>query len=425
LSGIFGRSQFRRGKLRPAQNGAGWIVSSLGNAIVAARPSRKCCALPIADLCGDPLVCGRTLGGRKDQVSGTFMPQKVRIALDAMGGDTGASVIIPGAEISLSRHPDTEFLLFGDHALIDAQLAKHPAVKAASRVIHTDVAVSMHDKPSQALRRGRKTSSMWLAIDAVKKGEADVAVSAGNTGALMAMARFCLRMLPGIDRPALAAVWPTMRGDSVVLDLGATIGGDAHHLMALAVMGSAMASALFDLERPTVGLLNIGVEEMKGGEEIRAAAELLRSADLPQLEFIGFVEGDGIGKGAADVIVTEGFSGNIALKAAEGTARQLSEYLRSAMARTWRSRIGYLFAKGAFKALRDKMDPNKSNGAVFLGLNGIVVKSHGGTNADGFAYAIDVGYDMVRYDLVTHINQMLHRDGSAMIPASTAQEAVS
>jgi glycerol-3-phosphate acyltransferase PlsX len=351
------------------------------------------------------------------------MPQKVRIALDAMGGDFGASVVVPGAAISLGRHPETEFLLFGDRALIDPQLASHPALKAVSRVIHTDVAVSMHDKPSQALRRGRKTSSMWLAIDAVKKGEADVAVSAGNTGALMAMARFGLRMLPGIDRPGLAAVWPTMRGDSVVLDLGATIGGDAHHLKALAVMGSAMASALFDLKRPTVGLLNIGVEEMKGGEEIRAAAELLREANLPQLEFIGFVEGDGIGKGAADVIVTEGFSGNIALKAAEGTARQFAEYLRSAMNRSWRSKIGYLFAKDAFRALRDKVDPNKSNGAVFLGLNGIVVKSHGGTNAEGFAYAVDVGYEMVRYDLLTKINQMLNRDSGVLAP--TAQEAVS
>jgi glycerol-3-phosphate acyltransferase PlsX len=361
----------------------------------------------------------------RDQISGTFMPQKVRIALDAMGGDVGASVVIPGAAISLIRHPDTEFLLFGDCALIEPQLAKNPAMQAASRVIHTGVAVSMHDKPSQALRRGRKTSSMWLAIEAVKKGEADVAVSAGNTGALMAMARFCLRMLPGIDRPALAGVWPTIRSDSVVLDLGATIGGDAHHLMALSVMGSAMASALFDLERPTVGLLNIGVEEMKGGEEIRAAAELLRSADLPQLEFIGFVEGDGIGKGAADVIVTEGFSGNIALKAAEGTARQISEYLRSAMARTWRSKIGYLFARQAFKSLRDKMDPSKSNGAVFLGLNGIVVKSHGGTDAEGFAYAVDVGYEMVRYDLLAKINQMLNRGGRALSPAPAAQEAVS
>jgi glycerol-3-phosphate acyltransferase PlsX len=351
------------------------------------------------------------------------MPQKVRIALDAMGGDVGASVVIPGAAVSLSRHPDTEFLLFGDRALIDAQLALYPAMKAASRVVHTDVTVSMDDKPSQALRRGRKTSSMWLAIDAVKKGEAYVAVSAGNTGALMAMGRFCLRMLRGIDRPAIAAVWPTTRGDSVILDVGATIGGDAHHLMTLAVMGGAMASVLFDLERPTVGLLNIGTEEMKGREEIRDAAELLRKLDLPQLDFIGFVEGDGIGKGVADVIVTEGFGGNISIKVAEGTARQLAEFLRGAMSRTWRSKIGYLFARGAFKALRDKMDPNKSNGGVFLGLNGIVVKSHGSASAEGFAYAVDVGYEMVHFDLLTKINQMLNREGSALAP--TAQEAVS
>jgi glycerol-3-phosphate acyltransferase PlsX len=348
------------------------------------------------------------------------MPQKVRIALDAMGGDFGASVVVPGAALSLKRHPDSEFLLFGDSALIQPELAKHPTLREVSRVIHTDVAVSMEDKPSQALRRGRKVSSMWLAIEAVKKGEADVAVSAGNTGALMAMARFCLRMQPGIDRPAIAALWPTIRGDSIVLDLGATIGGDAQHLKALAVMGAATASVLFDLERPTVGLLNIGTEEVKGGEEIRAAAELLRAMPAPPFDFIGFVEGDGIGKGAADVIVTEGFSGNIALKTAEGTARQIGQYLRSAMSSTLMSRIGYLFARGAFKALRDKMDPNKSNGAFFLGLNGIVVKSHGGTNADGFAYAVDVGYEMVRYDLLTKINQTLNRDGGGLAQAPAA-----
>ncbi|MGO3934358.1 phosphate acyltransferase PlsX [Rhodopseudomonas pseudopalustris] len=353
------------------------------------------------------------------------MSQKVRIALDAMGGDFGASVVVPGAAISLTRHPDTEFLLYGDSALINKELQAHPALKAVSEVIHTDVAVSMHDKPSQALRRGRKTSSMWQSIEAVKTGKADVVVSAGNTGALMAMARFCLRTLPGVDRPAIAAVWPTLRGDSVVLDLGASIGGDAEHLRTLAVMGSAMARVLFDLERPTVGLLNIGVEEIKGGEEIRAAADLLRAMDSPQFDFIGFVEGDGIGKGAADVIVSEGFAGNIALKAAEGTARQISEYLRSAMSRTWRSKLGYLFARQAFRSLKDKMDPNKSNGGVFLGLNGVVVKSHGGTSADGFAYAVDVGYDMVRYDLLTKINQTLHRDPAALGVLPTAQEAVS
>ena len=353
------------------------------------------------------------------------MPHKVRIALDAMGGDIGASVVIPGAAISLTRHPDSEFLLFGDRALIDAQLAKYPALKAASRVIHTDVAVSMHDKPSQALRRGRKTSSMWLAIDSVKRGEADVAVSAGNTGALMAMARFCLRTLQGIDRPAIAAVWPTMRGDSVVLDLGATIGGDAHHLMALAVMGSAMASVLFNLERPTVGLLNIGAEEIKGHEEIREAAEQLRAMNLPQLEYVGFVEGDGIGKGTADVIVSEGFSGNIALKATEGAARQISDFLRAEISKSWMARIGYLFARGAFKALRDKLDPSKSNGGVLLGLNGVVVKSHGGTDAEGFAYAVDVGYETVRNDLLAKINRILNRDGRALGSAPAAQEAVS
>jgi glycerol-3-phosphate acyltransferase PlsX len=353
------------------------------------------------------------------------MPQKVRIALDAMGGDVGASVVVPGAAISLTRHPDAEFVLVGNRTLIEEQLAKYPKLKAASRIVHTDVAVSMEDKPSQALRRGRKVSSMWLAIDAVKKGEADVAVSAGNTGALMAMARFHLHMLEGIDRPAIAAVWPTVRGDSVVLDLGATIGGDARHLVALAVMGGAMASVLLNLPRPTVGLLNIGTEEIKGHEEIREAGEMLRAMNLPQLDYIGFVEGDGIGKGAADVIVTEGFSGNIALKAAEGTARQVSDFLREAISKSLFAKIGYLFAKGAFRALRDKLDPKKSNGGVLLGLRGVVVKSHGGTDAEGFAYAIDYGYEMVRYDLLTKINQMLNRDGGALSSVPTSQEAVS
>src|SRR5688500_7320988 len=191
------------------------------------------------------------------------MPSKVRIALDAMGGDAGVPVVVPGAAISLQRHPETEFLLFGDARLIAPELDRHPVLKAVSRVVHTDVAVRMDDKPSQALRRGRKTSSMWLAIDAVKRGEADTAVSDGNTGALMAMARFNLRTLPGVDRPAIAAVWPTLRGESVVLDVGASIGGSAQHLAVLAIMGNAMARVLFDLERPTVGLLNIGAEEIK------------------------------------------------------------------------------------------------------------------------------------------------------------------
>jgi glycerol-3-phosphate acyltransferase PlsX len=353
------------------------------------------------------------------------MPSKVRIALDAMGGDDGAAVVIPGAAISLRRHEDTEFLLVGDRAKIEPELDRHPELKAAAKIIHTDVAVSGSDKPSQALRRGRKTSSMWLAIDAVKKGEADVAVSAGNTGALMAMARFHLRTLPGIDRPAISAIWPTRRGESVVLDLGATIGGDARHLVALAIMGAAMMSVVFDKKRPTVGLLNIGTEEIKGHEEIREAGEMLRAMNLPELDYIGFVEGDGIGKGLADVIVTEGYSGNIALKAAEGTARQMADLLRNEIQRSWLSKIGYVFARKAFQALRDKMDPNKSNGGVLLGLNGLVVKSHGGINAEGFAYAIDVGYEMAHYDLLNKINQMLNREGGALSSVQAAQEAVS
>jgi glycerol-3-phosphate acyltransferase PlsX len=341
------------------------------------------------------------------------MAQKVRIALDAMGGDFGPAVVIGGADISLSRHPDTEFLLFGVEGQIAPLLAERPRLKAVSRIVHTDVVVKMDEKPSQALRHGRWKSSMWLAIDAVKKGEADAAVSAGNTGALMAMAKFNLRTMPGIERPAIAGLWPTLKGDSIVLDVGASIGADADHLVDLAVMGSAMARVLFDLERPTVGLLNIGVEEVKGLESVREAGRILREANLPFLDYLGFVEGDDIGKGTVDVVVTEGFSGNIAIKTAEGTARQLAEFLRSAMSRTLRARIGYLFARAAFGALRDKMDPRKANGGVFLGLNGIVIKSHGGTDVEGFAYAVDVGYDMVRYALLDKISQTLLRHDAA------------
>jgi glycerol-3-phosphate acyltransferase PlsX len=335
------------------------------------------------------------------------MPQNVRIALDAMGGDHGAPVAVAGAAISLERHPDTEFVMAGSQPVLESLLAVRPALAAATRIIHSDVAVRMDDKPSQALRHGRWKSSMWMAIDAVKKGDADVAISAGNTGALMAMAKFHLRGMAGIGRPAIAALWPTLRGESIVLDVGASIGADAKHLVDLAVMGSAMARVLFDLERPTVGLLNIGVEEVKGLDPVREAGAILRQAKHPDLEYVGFVEGDDIGKGTADVVVTEGFAGNIALKTAEGTAKQLGEYLRSAMSRTLSARIGYLFARKAFAALKEKMDPRKVNGGVFLGLNGLVIKSHGGADAEGFAAAVDLGYDMVRYKLRARISDML------------------
>jgi phosphate acyltransferase len=337
------------------------------------------------------------------------MPQKVRIALDAMGGDHGPAVVVPGAELSLSRHPDIEFLLFGDRAVIDPLLGSRPQLQKASRVVHTDVAIKMEDKPSQALRKGRWKSSMWLAIDAVKKGEADLVVSAGNTGALMAMAKFELKTMAEIDRPAIAAIWPTLRGESIVLDLGASIGANAGHLVNLAAMGSAMARVLFGIERPTVGLLNIGVEEVKGLEEVREAGQVLRQGQWPQFRYFGFVEGDDIGKGTVDVVVTEGFAGNIALKAAEGTARQLAQILRQELSRTLATRLGYLLARRAFRALSDKMDPRKANGGVFLGLNGIVIKSHGGTDAEGFACAVDLGYDMARDELLAKIGAALTR----------------
>src|SRR3977135_1641942 len=222
------------------------------------------------------------------------MPHKVRIALDAMGGDHGAAVVVPGAELLLARRPDIEFLLFGDRAVVEPLVDARPRLKAAARLVHTDVAVKMDAKPSQALRQGRWKSSMWLPIDAVKRGEADVAVSAGNTGALMAMAKFHLKTMAGIERPAIAALWPTLKGFSVVLDLGASIGADAQHLVNLAVMGSAMARVLLSLERPKVGLLNIGVEEVKGLEQVREAGRILREAKGPFLDYTGFVEGDAI-----------------------------------------------------------------------------------------------------------------------------------
>jgi glycerol-3-phosphate acyltransferase PlsX len=345
------------------------------------------------------------------------MSHKVRIALDAMGGDHGPSVIIAGADLALKRYPETEFLLFGNSAQIAPLLDTRPALKSASRLTHTDIAVRMEDKPSQALRYGRWKSSMWLAIDAVKKGEADVAVSGGNTGALMAMSKFNLRMLPGIDRPAIAALWPTLRGESVVLDLGASIGAEAEHLVDLAVMGAAMARILFGLDRPTVGLLNIGVEEVKGLEQVREAGAILREQQLPGLDYRGFVEGNDIGKGTVDVVVTEGFAGNIALKTAEGTARQIGEYLKIAMKRTLAARIGYVFARSAFRQLREMMDTRRSNGGVFLGLNGIVIKSHGGADAEGFAAAIELGHGVVRDELLAKITAALGRPGKPPLQA--------
>ena len=352
------------------------------------------------------------------------MAQIVRIALDAMGGDFGPAVTIAGAARALEKHPDSRFLLVGDETAIRAELARYPGLAQASEVRHAAVAIRMDDKPSQALRQGRRVSSMWIAIEAVKKGEADVAVSAGNTGALMAMAKICLRMMARIDRPALACLWPTLRGQSVVLDVGASMGANAAHLVDLSIMGSAMASIILGLERPTVGLLNVGTEEIKGVEEVKEAAQILRDSNLPGLAYAGFVEGDGIGRGDVDVVVTEGFTGNITLKTAEGTAKQIAAYLKQAMGGSLLARLGYLLARGAFQELRGRMDTRAINGGVFLGLEGIVIKSHGGADAIGFARAVEIGYEMARADLLNRIRgtvELAHLNAAANPPQEAAQ----
>ena len=276
-----------------------------------------------------------------------------------MGGDHGPSVILAGADIALERHPDMRFVLYGREEEVLPELEKYPRLKAVSTFHHCEVSVRMDDKPSQALRQGRYKSSMWRAIDAVKTGEADVAVSAGNTGALMAMAKFCLRTMANIERPAIACIWPTIKGESIVLDVGATIGADAQQLVDFSVMGAAMARAVLAIQRPTIGLLNIGVEEVKGQDEIREAGRLLRESTIEDLSYHGFVEGNDLGRGTVDVVVTEGFTGNVALKTAEGTVKQVASYLRDSLSRTFLSRLGYFLARGAFARLREKLDPRR------------------------------------------------------------------
>jgi phosphate acyltransferase len=323
------------------------------------------------------------------------------LALDAMGGDHGPATVIPGAAIALERHPNLKFRFFGDEAKIRALLSQHPALAKVSTVHHTDIVVAMDAKPSQAMRRG-KGSSMWLALEAVQKGEADFSVSAGNTGALMALSMLVLRPLPGIDRPAIAAQWPTIHRPSIVLDVGANIGASAAQLCDFAVMGAAMARALHGVERPTVGLLNVGVEEVKGVDEVKQAHAWLKQTDIGA-DYKGFVEGDQIGQGIVDVVVVEGFAGNIALKTAEGTAKQIGTYLREAMTSSIMSKVGAVLAKGGFHQLKNRMDPRRVNGGTFLGLNGISIKSHGGTDPLGFASAIEVGYDMAKAGIVARL----------------------
>ena len=320
------------------------------------------------------------------------MSHGITIALDAMGGDSAPGIVLKGADIARQRYPSIDYLLFGDEEMVHPLLAKLPALRDTTTFVHTNEVVADDAKPSAALRSGRG-SSMRLAIDAVADGRAAGVVSAGNTGALMAMAKFVLKMLPGIDRPAIASFFPTQRGESVMLDLGANIECDAENLVQFALMGDVFARTVLGLIEPTVGLLNVGEEDLKGNDAVRGASARLRLAVTP-IRFYGFVEGDDIAAGTVDVVVTDGFTGNVAVKTAEGTAKLFAEFLEAAFRHSLSARIGYLFARGALRKLRMRCDPRRYNGAMLLGLNGIAVKSHGSTDAFGFANAIGVAVDM-------------------------------
>ena len=325
------------------------------------------------------------------------------IAIDAMGGDEGLATMLAGVAHARRRHESMRFLLVGDEAAIRAGLESHPNLSAASEIVHAPEVVGSSDKPSQAIRRA-KTTSMGIAINLVKQGRAAAAVSSGNTGALMAMAKLALRTMPGIDRPALAALLPSLGdNDLVMLDLGANAECDARNLVQFAVMGAAYARTALDLESPRVALLNIGTEELKGIDSVREAAATLRASPHLPMTFTGYIEGDRLSRGQVDVVVCDGFSGNIALKTAEGTARFVADLLKRAFRSSVRSKIGFLISKPATELLRHHLDPNNHNGAVFLGLNGLVVKSHGSANEAGISNAIQVAAKMVRDDLTRSI----------------------
>ena len=326
-----------------------------------------------------------------------------RIAVDAMGGDDGVRVMVEGAALARRDHDTFKFLLVGDQARIEAALESHPNMRGASEILHCEDVVGGDEKPSRALRRAR-TTSMGLAVDAVKRGEAGAAVSAGNTGALMVMSKLALRTMPGLDRPALAALLPTLGDDDVImLDLGANRECDARNLVQFAIMGAAYSRIVTGRERPRVRLLNIGTEETKGTEDIQEAANRLRAATGLAMDFEGFVEADKINRGQCDVVVCDGFSGNIALKAIEGAARFVTDLLKQAFSSSIRSKVGFLVSRPATELLKHHLDPNNHNGAVFLGLNGVVVKSHGSANAKGVANAVKVAARLLEDDIVNRI----------------------
>lgn len=336
-----------------------------------------------------------------------------RIAVDAMGGDEGVRVMIEGAALARRRHDRFKFLLVGDEERIKAALETHPNLRRSSEILHSTDVIRGDEKPSQALRRA-KTTSMGMAINAVKTGHAGAAVSAGNTGALMAMAKLSLRTLPGIDRPALSALLPTLGdNDVVMLDLGANTECDARNLVQFAIMGAAYSRIVTGLDAPRVRLLNIGTEETKGTDVLKDAAKQLKAASGElALSFDGFIEADKVNRGDVDVVVTDGFSGNIALKAIEGTARFVADLLRRSFASSLRSKVGFLISRPATELLKHHLDPNNHNGAVFLGLNGIVVKSHGSASALGVANAVAVTARLLEENLTERIAADLHRVGA-------------
>jgi glycerol-3-phosphate acyltransferase PlsX len=332
--------------------------------------------------------------------------QGPRIAIDAMGGDIGPATMVAGAAIARGRDASISFIFFGDEGQVRAEVAKHPAL-ADCPVVHCDEVVTGDDKPSQAIRR-TKTTSMGRAILAVKDGEAQATLSAGNTGALMAMAKLTLRTMHGIDRPALAALLPTLGdNDVVMLDLGANTDCDSRNLVEFAVMGAAYSRLAVGVACPRVRLLNIGTEELKGTGELKEAAAMLRAQTSGQWKFEGFVEADRLGRGEVDVVVSDGFSGNIALKSIEGTARFITDLLKRAFSSSLRSKAGFLLSRPAFTLLGGHLDPNNHNGAVFLGLNGLVVKSHGSADPRGTANAIDVAVKIARDDITRRITEDL------------------
>jgi len=318
---------------------------------------------------------------------------KIIIALDAMGGDSGVESVVPGAAMALKESPNLEFLMFGSEVPIFRELEKYPNLKKRTTIHHTLHSISSTDKPSDALRKG-KGSSMRLAIDAVASGQASSVVSSGNTGALMVMAKMVLKTLPGIQRPAIASVIPSHRKPSVMLDLGANISCDSENLAQFAILGCVFARAVMGIDRPTVGLLNVGSEQMKGNDVLRATDGILRSVSIPG-DYQGFIEGDDITAGVVDVIVTDGFTGNIALKTAEGVGHFFKNVITEEFKRGIFSKIGYLLNKCVFKRIKNRMDPREYNGGLFLGLKGVCVKSHGGADAYAFSRAVLVAANMV------------------------------